>query len=101
MKCARIVLVVLAAFASIANAMPTPEQAKKAEPLVLKLMGECQAALKSGAKTRTEVAAYAKRGIRHFTTFAVSVDDDYVKDFGTDSLFCVKEYGRILKEVLG
>ena len=59
MKCARIVLVVLAAFASIANAMPTPEQAKKAEPLVLKLMGECQAALKSGAKTRTEVAESA------------------------------------------
>ena len=59
MKCARIVLVLLAAFASIANAMPTPEQAKKAEPLVLKLMGECQAALKSGAKTRTEVAESA------------------------------------------
>ncbi len=53
------------------------------------------------ARTRAEVAAYAKRGIRHFTTFAVSVDDDYVKDFGADSLFCVKEYGRILKEVLG
>ena len=59
MKCARIVFVVLAAFASIANAMPTPEQAKKAEPLVLELMGECQAALKSGAKTRTEVAESA------------------------------------------
>ena len=51
-------------------------------------------------RTCAEVAAYAKRGIRHFTTFAVSVDDDYVKDFGVDSLSCVKEYGRILKEVL-
>ena len=41
------------------------------------------------------MAAYAKRGIRHFTTFAVSVSDGYVRDFGEDSLECVKEYGRL------
>ena len=51
-------------------------------------------------KTRAEVAAYAKRGIRHFTTFAVSVDDDYIKEFGPDSLGCVGEYGRILREMI-
>ena len=48
------------------------------------------------ALTRDEIAAYRKRGIRHFTTFAVNVDDDYVADFGTDSLACVREYGSLL-----
>ncbi len=48
------------------------------------------------ARTRDEIAAYRKRGIRHFTTFAVNVDDDYVADFGADSLACVREYGRLL-----
>jgi len=48
------------------------------------------------ARTRDEIAAYRKRGIRHFTTFAVNVDDDYVADFGADSLACVREYGGLL-----
>ena len=47
-------------------------------------------------RTRDEIAAYRKRGIRHFTTFAVNVDDDYVADFGADSLACVREYGSLL-----
>ena len=50
------------------------------------------------ARTRDEIAAYRKRGIRHFTTFAVYVDDDYVADFGTDSLACVREYGQLLND---
>ena len=49
-------------------------------------------------RTRRDIAAYTKRGIRHFTTFAVSVDDEYIADFGPDSLQCVKEYGQLLKE---
>ena len=49
-------------------------------------------------RTRRDIAAYVKRGIRHFTTFAVSIDDDYIADFGSDSLGCVKEYGKLLKE---
>ena len=48
------------------------------------------------ARTRDEIVAYRKRGIRHFTTFAVNVDDDYVADFGADSLACVREYGGLL-----
>ena len=47
-------------------------------------------------RTRDEIAAYRKRGIRHFTTFAVNVDDDYIADFGADSLACVREYGSLL-----
>lgn len=50
------------------------------------------------ARTRDEITAYRKRGIRHFTTFAVNVDDDYVADFGTDSLACVREYGSLLAQ---
>ena len=48
-------------------------------------------------KTRDEIAAYRKRGIRHFTTFAVNVDDDYLADFGLASLDCVREYGQLLQ----
>ena len=47
---------------------------------------------------RDEIAAYRKRGIRNITTFAVNVDDDYIADFGLDSLACVYEYGRLLSE---
>jgi hypothetical protein len=47
------------------------------------------------AQTRADMEAYSKRGIRHLTTFAVSVNGDYVKEFGEDSLECVKEYGRL------
>ena len=50
------------------------------------------------ARTRDEIAAYRKRGIRNITTFAVNVDDDYIADFGLDSLACVYEYGRLLSE---
>ena len=47
--------------------------------------------------TRAEIAAYRKRGIRHFTTFAVNVDDDYLADFGPAALDCVREYGQLLQ----
>ena len=47
-------------------------------------------------RTREEIAAYRRRGIRHFTTFAVNVDDDYLADFGAESISCVREYGRLL-----
>ena len=50
------------------------------------------------ARTHDEIAAYRKRGIRNFTTFAVNVDDDYIADFGADSLACVREYARLLAE---
>ena len=59
MKCAKIILSGLVAFAATANAMPTPEETKKVEPLVADLMRDDQAALKSGKKTRVEVAESA------------------------------------------
>ena len=49
----------LVALSSTAFAMPTPEQTKKVEPLVVDLMRDDQAALKSGKKTRVEVAESA------------------------------------------
>ena len=59
MKCTKIVLSGLVAFTATANAMPTQEETKKAEPLVMDLMRADQAALKSGKKTRAEVAESA------------------------------------------
>ena len=59
MKCTKIILSGLVAFAATANAMPTPEETKKVEPLVADLMRDDQAALKSGKKTRVEVAESA------------------------------------------
>ena len=59
MKCTKIILSGLMAFAATANAMPTQEETKKVEPLVMDLMREDQAALKSGKKTRAEVAESA------------------------------------------
>ena len=59
MKCTKIVLSGLVAFTATANAMPTQEETKKAEPLVMGLMRADQAALKSGKKTRAEVAESA------------------------------------------
>ena len=59
MKCTKIILSGLVAFAATANAMPTQEQTKKAEPLVMDLMRADQAALKNGKKTRVEVAKSA------------------------------------------
>lgn len=49
----------LMAVAATVNAMPTPAEIKKVEPLVMDLMRDDQAALKSGRKTRTEVAESA------------------------------------------
>ena len=49
-------------------------------------------------KTRADIAAYRKRGIRNLTTFAVNVDDDYVNEFGRSSLDCVREYGLLLRQ---
>ena len=59
MNYTKIMLGGLVAFAATVNAMPTPEQTKKVEPLVMDLMREDQAALKSGKKTRAEVAESA------------------------------------------
>ena len=46
-------------FSMAVFAMPTPEQTKKVESLVVDLMRDDQAALKSGKKTRVEVAESA------------------------------------------
>jgi len=59
MKCTKIMLSGLVVFTATVNAMPTPEQTKKVEPLVVDLMRDDQAALKSGKKTRVEVAESA------------------------------------------
>ena len=59
MKCAKMVLGGLAALAATVGAMPTQEQVKKAEPLVVELMREDQAAIRSGRKTRSDVAESA------------------------------------------
>ena len=59
MKCTKIMLGGLVALTATAFAMPTPEQTKKVEPLVMDLMRDDQAALKSGKKTRVEVAESA------------------------------------------
>ena len=53
------VLAGLVALAATAGAMPKPEQARAAERVVLELMREDQAALRSGRKTRVEVAESA------------------------------------------
>ncbi len=49
-------------------------------------------------RTRADIAAYARRGIRNFTTFAVWINDDYVREFGHASTHCVGEYARLLRE---
>lgn len=49
-------------------------------------------------ETRRDVSAYAARGIKHFTTFAVYVNGEYVRAFGAESLGCVRAYADILKE---
>lgn len=59
MNYTKIILAGLVALSSTAFAMPTPEQTKKVEPLVVDLMRDDQAALKSGKKTRVEVAESA------------------------------------------
>ena len=59
MKCTKVVLGGLIAGVAMVNAMPTLEQTKKVEPLVMDLMREDQNALKSGKKTRAEVAQSA------------------------------------------
>ena len=59
MKCTKVILGGLIAGVAMVNAMPTPEQTRKAEPLVMDLMREGQIALKSGKKTRAEVAQSA------------------------------------------
>lgn len=50
----------------------------------------------SGNLFRRDVDNYAKLGFRKFTTFAVYLDDDYVRDFGR--MPEVLEYGRGLNE---
>lgn len=43
-----------------------------------------------------DLAAYAERGIRHITSFAVYVDDDYVRQYGEPPL---DEYGEGLRHL--
>ena len=45
---------------------------------------------------RSDVATYAERGIRNFTSFAVYIDGDYAKTYG--DLSFLREYGAILSE---
>lgn len=52
----------------------------------------------NGPLTREEVKAYAKRGIRHFTTFGVYLGDEYIRSHGPDFVGPVKEYAKILAE---
>jgi len=59
MKCTKIMLAGFATLSMTAFAMPTPEQTKNVESLVVDLMRDDQAALKSGKKTRAEVAESA------------------------------------------
>jgi len=57
-----LITVVLATCAVVEGmAMPTKEEAERAEPVVRKLMAPERAALESGKKTRTEVAASAMK----------------------------------------
>ena len=59
MNYAKIILGGMVALGATAFSMPTPEQTKKVEQLVVDLMRDDQAALKSGKKTRVEVAESA------------------------------------------
>ena len=59
MKCTKVILGGLIAGVAMVNAMPTLEQTKRVEPLVMDLMREDQKALKSGKKTRVEAAQSA------------------------------------------
>lgn len=52
----------------------------------------------NSALTRADVQAYRKRGIRHFTTFAVDLSDEYNKMFDPDFDIHVKDYAKILRE---
>ena len=56
MKYSRIILGGLVAFTTTAHAMPTQEETKKVESSVMDLVRDGQTALKSGSKTRVEVA---------------------------------------------
>ena len=51
-------------------------------------------------RTRADVMAYRRLGIRHVTSFAVDVSDDYLSAFGPSSVEVVREYGSILAEEL-
>jgi hypothetical protein len=42
-----------------------------------------------------DIAAYAKRGVRHITSFAVYIDADYVRQYGQPPL---DEYGKGLRD---
>ena len=61
MKYKKIMLAGFVSLAATAFAMPTQEQTKKVESLVADLMRDDQAALKSGKKTRVEVAESAMK----------------------------------------
>ena len=61
---AKLTLMVAAAMACASiqlTAMPTEEETRKAEPVVKKMLAQERAALESGKKTRSEVAAAAMR----------------------------------------
>ncbi len=61
LKLTMMVAMVAACAAIQLTAMPTEEEARKAEPVVKKMLAQERAALESGKKTRSEVAAAAMK----------------------------------------
>ena len=61
LKLTLVVAMTLACASIQLTAMPTEEETRKAEPVVKKLLAQEQAALESGKKTRSEVAAAAMK----------------------------------------
>ena len=72
LKLTMMVAMVAACAAIQLTAMPTEEEARKAEPVVKKMLAQERAALESGKKTRSEVAAAAM-------TLASEADTDAAK----------------------
>ena len=61
LKLTMMVAMVAACAAIQLTAMPTEEETRKAEPVVKKMLASEREALKSGKKTRSEVAAAAMK----------------------------------------
>lgn len=51
-------------------------------------------------QAQADLAEYIRRGIRHVTTFAVDMDDEYAAVVGPGAFDCVREYGSMLKRVI-
>ena len=72
----KLTMMVAAAMASAAiqlTAMPTEEETRKAEPVVKKMLAQERAALESGKKTRSEVAAAAMKLVGEADTDAAKL----------------------------